>query len=130
MNTAASASQNVRETASDARQGVREVRKAASETFGDVQSDLRALRDDFGRLTEQVSDIVSNKSNTAWRRARSSVDGVVSDTQDKGREAIGAIREVSDNFVDAIDETIKQRPYTTLALIASVAFLFGATWRR
>lgn len=58
------------------------------------------------------------------------MDDVVSDAQDKGRDAASAVREVSDNFVDAIDESIKRRPYTTLALVAGIAFLFGATWRR
>lgn len=130
MNTATSASHNLRETAKDAREGVREVRKAASEASGNIQDDLQALRDDFGRLAEQMADILSNKGSAAWRRAKSSVDDVVSDAQDKGREAAGAMRDVSSNFVDAIDESIKNRPYTTLALVAGLGFLFGATWRR
>jgi ElaB/YqjD/DUF883 family membrane-anchored ribosome-binding protein len=130
MDTASTAAQNVQETANDAREGVREVRKAANEASGDIQEDLQALRDDFGRLAEQISEILTDKGGAAWRRARSSVDGVVADAQDKGREAMGAVREVSDNFVDAVDESIKTRPYTTLALVAGAAFLFGATWRR
>jgi ElaB/YqjD/DUF883 family membrane-anchored ribosome-binding protein len=130
MNTASSASHNVRETAKDAREGIREVRKAAGEASGDIQSDLQALRDDFARLAEQVSDILSNKGSAAWRRARGSVDDVVSDVQDKSREAAGAVRDVSGNFVDAIDESIAKRPYTTLALVAAAGVIFGATWRR
>jgi ElaB/YqjD/DUF883 family membrane-anchored ribosome-binding protein len=130
MNTASSASHHLRETAKDAHEGVREVRKAASEAADDIQSDLQALRDDFGRLAQQVGNIVANKGNAAWRGAKSSVDGVVSDAQDKGRETIGAMRDVSETFVDAIDESIKTHPYTTLALVAGTAFLFGATWRR
>jgi len=130
MNTASTASQNMRETAKDAREGVREVRKAAFESSGDFERDLQALRDDFGRLAEQVADIVASTGNAAWRRAKASMDGAVSEAQDKGREAVGAVREVSDNFVDAIDESIKTRPYTTLAIVAGLAFLFGATWRR
>ncbi len=130
MNTASTASQNMRETAKDAREGVREVRNAAFESSGDFERDLQALRDDFGRLAEQVADIVASTGNVAWRRAKSSIDGAVSEAQDKGREAVGAVREVSDNFVDAIDESIKTRPYTTLAIVAGLAFLFGATWRR
>ncbi len=130
MNTASTVSQNIRETAKDAREGVREVGKAAAGASSDIQSDLQALRDDFGRLAEQVSDIVASKGNAAWQRARSSVDDVVSDAQDRGREAMGAVRDVSDNFVDAIDESIKSRPYTTLALVAGLGFLFGVTWRR
>jgi len=58
------------------------------------------------------------------------MEDAVSEAEDKGREAVDAVREVSDNFVEAIDESIKTRPYTTLAIVAGLAFLFGATWRR
>jgi ElaB/YqjD/DUF883 family membrane-anchored ribosome-binding protein len=40
------------------------------------------------------------------------------------------VREVGDNMVDAIDASLKKRPYTTLALALGIGFLFGATWRR
>jgi ElaB/YqjD/DUF883 family membrane-anchored ribosome-binding protein len=132
MNTASTASQNIRDTAKDAREGVREVGRAAAAAAasGDIQKDLQALRDDFGHLAEQVGDILASRGGAAWLRAKSSVDGVVAEAQDKGREAVGAVRDVSDNFVDAIDESIKKRPYTTLALVAALGFVFGATWRR
>jgi ElaB/YqjD/DUF883 family membrane-anchored ribosome-binding protein len=120
----------MRETAKDAREAVREVRNAAGDGAADLQKDFQTLRDDFARLAEQVGEIVAGTGNAAWRRAKSSVDDMVSDASDRGRDAVGAMREVSDNFVDAIDESIKTRPYTTLALVAGLAFLFGATWRR
>jgi len=126
MSTASTAASNARETAEDGREG----RKAAFESSGDLEKDLQALRDEFRRLAEQVADIVASTGNVAWSRAKSSLDEAVSDAQDKGREAASAVREVSDHFVDAIDESIKTRPYTTLALVAGLAFLFGATWRR
>jgi ElaB/YqjD/DUF883 family membrane-anchored ribosome-binding protein len=126
MNPASTASDNVRETAKDAR----DAQKAAAKSSGDFESDLQALRDDFHRLAEQVADIVAGPGNAAWRRAKSSMDEAVADAQDKGREAANAVREVSDHFVDALDESIKTRPYTTLAIVAGLAFLFGATWRR
>jgi ElaB/YqjD/DUF883 family membrane-anchored ribosome-binding protein len=130
MNTAATASQNVRDAAKDAREGLRDVKQAANEASGDIQADLQALRDDFARLADQVGAILGTKGSAAWQRARSSVDDIVAGAQDTGREAVGAMREVSDNFVDAIDESIKTRPYTTLAIVAGLGFLFGATWRR
>ena len=130
MNTAATASQNVRDAAKEAREGLRDVKQAANEASGDIQADLQALRDDFARLADQVSAILGTKGSAAWQRARSSVDDIVAGAQDTGREAVGAMREVSDNFVDAIDESIKTRPYTTLAIVAGLGFLFGATWRR
>jgi ElaB/YqjD/DUF883 family membrane-anchored ribosome-binding protein len=130
MSTATTASQTARDTANEGREGLRDVRSAAGAASGDMQSDLQKLREDFARLASQVGDIASNRGSAAWQRARSSVDGIVSDAQDRGRDAVGAMREVSDNFVEAIDESIAKRPYTTLALVAAVAFIVGATWRR
>jgi ElaB/YqjD/DUF883 family membrane-anchored ribosome-binding protein len=120
----------MRETTSDAREGLREVGKAASAASSDVQKDLQALRDDLAHLAEQIGEIVTAKGNAAWRRAKTSAGGVVSDAQDKGREAAHAVRDASDNFVDAVDDSIKNRPYATLALVAAAGFIVGAAWRR
>jgi ElaB/YqjD/DUF883 family membrane-anchored ribosome-binding protein len=130
MSTASTASQNVRDAAKDAREGLREVKTAADAASGDIQRDLKALRDDFAKLAEQIGEILGAKGGAAWQKARSSVDDMVAGAQDSGREAVDAVREVSDNFVEAIDESIKTRPYTTLAIVAAIGFFFGATWRR
>ena len=119
-----------RDPGKEVRDAVREASKATSEATGDVQADLAALRDDVAKLATQLADIVSSRGGAAWRKAKSGVGDVVSDVQDKGMEAVGAVREVGDNVVDAIDESLKKRPYTTLALAAGIGFLFGATWRR
>jgi ElaB/YqjD/DUF883 family membrane-anchored ribosome-binding protein len=74
--------------------------------------------------------MLANRGNAAWQRAKSSVDDAMSGAQDTGRDAADALREVSDHFVEAIDESIKTRPYTTLAIAAGLGFLFGMTWRR
>jgi len=133
MTSASTVSSNIhdtaRDTAKDARQGVREIGKATAAS-GDIENDLQTLRDDFGRLAEQVSGILSDKGTAAWQRAKSSVDGAMSDVQDKGREAVGAVHDVSDNFVEAIDESLKNRPYATLAIVAGLGILLGATWRQ
>ena len=114
---------NVRETKSEARE-------AALRALGDVQSDLQALREEFRQLGEQVGEIITDKAGAAWRRARPRIDGAVSDAQEKGREALGAVRDVTDIFVDAVDKSLKNRPYTTLALFAALAFVVAATRRR
>ena len=138
MSSASTASQNLRdaanETAREAREGVRDFGKAASDASGNIQDDLQALRDDFGRLAEQVREILATRGSAAWQRARSSIDSAVSEARDSGRDAAGAaadaMRDVSDNFVEAIDDSLKTRPYTTLAIAAGLGFLFGITWRR
>ena len=56
----------------------------------------------------------------------SEIEDMVSDASAKGQEAVDAVREVGDNVVEAIDESLKRRPYTTLALAVAIGFLFGA----
>lgn len=130
MGNASTVSSNMRDATNQAREGVRDFGKAASAASGDLQKDMQTLRDDFTQLAQQVADIVANRGTAAWQRARSGAEGMVSDAQDKGREAVDAMREVSDKFVEAVDESIKNRPYATLAMALGLGFLFGAIWRR
>ena len=120
----------VRETARDAKDAVRESGNAASAASGDIQADLQALRDDVTRLASQLTEIFTSKGNAAWTRARSNVEGVVSDVSAKGQDAVDAVQEVSDRVVDAIDESLRTRPYTTLAMALGIGFVLGALWRR
>lgn len=129
-NTSGTFRETVRDTVKDAKDAARESGKAASAASGDIQADLEALRSDVTRLGNQLADIFASRGGAAWTRARSNVEGVMSDVSAKGQEAVEAVREVGDNVVDAIDESLKTRPYTTLALAVGIGFLFGATWRR
>ena len=120
----------VRDTVREAQGAARETSRAAAAASYDIQADVQSLRNDVARLANQISDIFSSRGNAAWSRAKSNVEGVVSDVSAKGQEAVDAVREVGDNMVDAIEESLKHRPYTTLALAVGIGFLFGATWRR
>jgi ElaB/YqjD/DUF883 family membrane-anchored ribosome-binding protein len=119
-----------RETVQDVRDAIKESGKAAAASSGDIQADLQALRDDVARLAQQIADIFAAKGGNAWRHARSGMDEAIADVEGRGRDAIDAVREVGDNLAGAIDESLKQRPYTTLALALGIGFLFGASWRR
>src|SRR4249919_2737863 len=118
-NTSGTIRDTVRETARDVKDAARESGKAAS-----------AARDDVTRLATQIADIFAAKGNVAWSRAKANVEGVVSDVGAKGQEAIDAAQEVSDKVIDAIDESLETRPYTTLAMALGIGFLLGAMWRR
>jgi len=119
-----------RDTFRDARDTARDASKAAASGARDVQEDLEALRDDVAKLTQQIADLLAAKGNVAWRRAKSNVEGVIAGAEAKGQDAVEAVREASDNVVDAVGQSLKDRPYTTLLLAAGIGFLMGATWRR
>jgi ElaB/YqjD/DUF883 family membrane-anchored ribosome-binding protein len=126
----ANLSDTAKETVQDAREAIKESRKAAAAASPDIQADLQALRDDVARLAQQIADIFAAKGSKVWGRARSGVDEAITEVEDRGQDAIDAVREVGDNMAAAIDESLKSRPYTTLALAVGIGFLFGATWRR
>jgi len=119
-----------RDTLNEAKGAARDAAKAASAAAGDIREDLAALRDDMARLGQQMANIAAARGGTTWRKARSNAEGAISDAQDKGLEAIDAARAAGDNMVDAVEESVKRRPYTTLALAVGIGFLLGATWRR
>jgi ElaB/YqjD/DUF883 family membrane-anchored ribosome-binding protein len=113
---------------------------SASATNGtmpaDVERQIATLRGDISKLTQDVADLVSlAKEDTMAqvksqvRSAKAQVDSALSDASDKGREAVDAFRDVADTFGDAVDDSLKRRPYATLAIVAGIGFLLGAVWR-
>jgi ElaB/YqjD/DUF883 family membrane-anchored ribosome-binding protein len=106
-------------------------------TPADIEKQLETIRDDIFELTHQVADLVGQTKDEAMaqvktqaRRAKAAADSALSDATETGREAVDAFRDVADTFGEAIEDSLKRRPYATLALVAGIGFLFGAAWRR
>jgi ElaB/YqjD/DUF883 family membrane-anchored ribosome-binding protein len=95
------------------------------------------LRNDISALTQKMSDLASEAKDDTMaqvksqvRSAKAQVDSAISGAQESGREAVDAFRDVADTFGDALEDSLKRRPYATLAIAAGIGFLFGAAWRR
>ena len=106
-------------------------------TPADVEKQLETIRDDISELTQQVADLIGQAKDDAMaqvkaqvRSAKAQANSTLSDAQDSGREAVDAFRDVADTFGDAVEDSLKRRPYATLAMVAGIGFLFGAAWRR
>ena len=95
-------------------------RRGVSDAAHDVQQDLQALREDLGALADEVSGLMSSTGNQALdevkdrvRRIRSGLDDVMSSASSRGRDAL---HDAGENLSAALEEHIKERPLTTLAL--------------
>lgn len=98
--------------------------------LSDLQHDIQALKDDLSRLATQIAEVVTARGASAWDRAKTSLDETVEEASAKGKEMADATREVTDTAIDTIEEAIRERPLTTLALTLGIGFIIGAAWRR
>jgi len=106
-------------------------------TPADIEKQLETLRDDISQLTKQLADLIGQTKDDAMaqvkgqaRRAKAQADSMLSDAKESGREAVDAFRDVADTFGDAVEDSLKRRPYATLAMVAGIGFLVGTAWRR
>jgi ElaB/YqjD/DUF883 family membrane-anchored ribosome-binding protein len=79
---------------------------------------------------EAALDDITAKGTAAFRDAKASVNKAVSDATEKGQEALESARDVRDSLADAILDSVRRRPYTTLAIAGAIGFLYGAMRRR
>ena len=66
-----------------------------------IGENIRALRLDTNRLAKSVSGVASN--------------------------SVGAAKARAGNLLDDVKETVRDRPITAVAVVAALAFVFGAT---
>lgn len=105
-------------------------KKAAEAITEDIQDDFHALQKDVAKLSQQLAKLAAAKGGQAFDAAKDNLDGMVGGVQAKGRRVADAVGEVRDNLTSAIDDSLDQRPYTTLALALAMGFLAGAMWKR
>ncbi|PDT02329.1 hypothetical protein CO666_20225 [Rhizobium chutanense] len=74
---------------------------SSSEGLGEDRKDMRALRKDAGRIAESASELASGTARLAKAEARS--------------------------FAQEIEDRIRRQPLTSVAIVAGIAFVFGAT---
>jgi ElaB/YqjD/DUF883 family membrane-anchored ribosome-binding protein len=79
---------------------------------------------------EAALDDIATKGAAAIRNTKAKVDEAVSDATEKGQEAVQHARDMRDTVRDVILDSVRTRPYTTLAIAGAIGFLYGAMRRR
>lgn len=79
---------------------------------------------------EAALDDIAERGAAAIKNTKARVDRTVSEVADKGEEALQSARDVRDTIGDAILKSVRERPYTTLAIAGFIGFLCGAVRRR
>ncbi|MCC6948589.1 MAG: DUF883 family protein [Bradyrhizobiaceae bacterium] len=106
-------------------------------TSPEIDREIAALKDEMSEINKHLSRLFSATGRHAVRsarqqygRAREAADEALSEASQLGSEAADAIVEARDSVADAVEESVQQRPFTTLALALGIGFVAGAMWRR
>jgi len=95
------------------------------------------MKNAIGELSHQVADAASDlgavaqeQARRGLKHARANVDSMVADASNR----VSAVANVAQSQVAPIEETledvIRERPLSTVALALGLGFLVGVTWRR
>jgi ElaB/YqjD/DUF883 family membrane-anchored ribosome-binding protein len=108
----------------------------ADDAIGNIQGDLQSLRDDVSLLTQQLEGLLRDSGNDVVEdvlgrlsRAKSTVDDMIADAGAKGRDAARAARELGDNLVDDLEETVREHPIMTIAIALGVGYIISSLRR-
>jgi ElaB/YqjD/DUF883 family membrane-anchored ribosome-binding protein len=78
-----------------------------------------------GDMTATLKD----RTNEQIDKLTGQVEDAAKAVRDQGREMGEQVQVVAENFKTALDKSVRDQPFTTLALTAAVAFVIGALWK-
>jgi ElaB/YqjD/DUF883 family membrane-anchored ribosome-binding protein len=87
--------------------------------------DVNELRRQVQQLTDQVNQHLATSTSNVLDRAKAGVADAMAEVGQKGQEAAAGVREVGGNLTRAIDDSLKRRPYTTLAMAFGLGYVFS-----
>lgn len=79
---------------------------------------------------EAAINDIADQGIAAIRGGKARVEEAAANIGETGREALRGARNVRDTMADALLDSIKARPYTTLAIAGLIGFAYGAFRRR
>ena len=92
----------------------------------DLEADIRQLRADLAKLTEQMATTRNHTYGTARRAATEGVDHLRAQSE----AAIDGLRNNARDIEEQVIATVREKPVTSLAIAAGVGFLFALMSRR
>ena len=99
---------------------------AGGTTSQSLESDVAELRAEIASLTRQIAALGEKSMNTARRAATEGVEQLRS----QGEAKLAELRGSAGDFESRLEETVREKPVTSLAIAAGVGFLFALMARR
>ena len=95
------------------------------------------MKNATGGLSDQIADAASDIGSAAQdearhglKRARANAGAMVADASDRLGAAAERAQSQASSLADTIEETVRERPLSSLVLALGFGFLAGVVWRR
>ena len=95
-----------------------------------MKKDIAVLTDQITSALNEFAGSAKKQAGRSYKDARSNVDGMVSDLQERGSAAAESAYDAAMSLEETLEDAIVERPLATVAIAAAVGFLIGVTWRR
>ncbi len=95
-----------------------------------MKNDIAALTDQITSALNEFAGSASKQARRSYKEARSNVDGVMSDLQERGSAAADSAYDAAISLEETLEDAIVERPLATVGIAVALGFLIGVTWRR
>ena len=82
-----------------------------------------------GGISDKGDDVINDVKQRV-DRLRENIDGALTDVGAKGRMALDNAKDNINDFSDTLEESIRERPFTVLAIALGLGVIVGSTLRR
>lgn len=103
-------------------------KKAFGSNLENLREDVSSLADELTNLLGDRSDVATSDVKQRVQRIRDDIEGVISDTSSKGRELMQQAN--LEGITESIENTIRERPFTMMAIAAGLGMVVASQLRR
>lgn len=95
-------------------------------TEADLEADIRQLREDIAKLTEQIQTLGQHSYGAARRAANDGVEQL----RAQGEAALEGFRSSAKEMEDQLVTSVREKPITALAIAAGIGYFLALINRR
>ncbi|MFC5586435.1 YqjD family protein [Nitratireductor kimnyeongensis] len=95
-------------------------------TTGDLEKDIQQLRTDMAQLVSHLKDMGGQSGEAARKAAGERIEQL----RGQGEAALNSVKDSTQELEQELARTVRERPFTSLALAVGAGFLIALATRR
>jgi ElaB/YqjD/DUF883 family membrane-anchored ribosome-binding protein len=110
---------------------------ANDDAFTRLEKEMAAMKDAIGGLSNQIAGaagdigaVAQEQAKRGLKHARANVDSMVADASNRMSAVANVAQSQAASIGETLEDVIRERPLSTLALAVGLGFFIGVTWRR